>query len=246
MKNRKPNAEWQNGLQHLLAVIDLCQDYTKSLGPRSSEISGIWSASLFLRSVVAMNAVLVLIKFGLNDDAAIIIRTIFEIELQLGAIKEQPELATQLVQRTEAFRCGRLKAFINAITEGREMPEGITKEAMTERRDQIRAAIKNGPLEKKRTLRYEYQTVYSLLSDIAHVSPMGLAHYLQDDDTTGKLRVNPNGSLLAPEYLMALAATTQLHILDLVASILKDDAPPKTEELRKQNGAIIQRTKAEK
>jgi hypothetical protein len=84
-----------------------------------------------------MNAVLVLIKFGLNDEAAIIIRTIFEIELQLGAIKEQPELATQLVQRTEAFRCGRLKAFINAITEGREMPEGITKEAMTERRDQI-------------------------------------------------------------------------------------------------------------
>ena len=152
MKNRKPSAEWQNGLQHLLAVIDLSQDYTKSLAPCSSEISGIWSASLFLRSVVAMNAVLVLIKFGLNDDAAIIIRTIFEIELQLGAIKEQPDLAAQLVQRAEAFRCGRLKAFINAITEGREMPEGITKEAMTERRDQIRAAIKNGLLEKKRTL----------------------------------------------------------------------------------------------
>jgi hypothetical protein len=79
----RADAEWQNNLQHLLDLCDLCVDYNKSLGPRSSDISGIWSASLFLRSIPALNAVIVLVKFRLNDDAAIIIRTMFEIELQL-------------------------------------------------------------------------------------------------------------------------------------------------------------------
>ena len=146
------NAELWNGLQHLIAVRDLCKDYNDSIGPRSSEFSEIWSASLSLRSVVALDAVIALIQLGLNDDAAVIIRTMFEIELQLGTIKEEPEFATLLGQRTEAFRSGRLKAFIKAITEGREMPEGVTKEALIEQREEIRAAIKNW-VTKRRSLR---------------------------------------------------------------------------------------------
>lgn len=50
-------------------------------GSRSSEFSDIWSAGLFLRSLVALNAVIALIQLGLNDDAAVIIRTMLEIEL---------------------------------------------------------------------------------------------------------------------------------------------------------------------
>jgi hypothetical protein len=239
--------EWQNNLQHLLDVRDLCEEYNKSLGSRSSEISGIWSTSLFLRLIATLNAVMVLIKFRLNDDAAIIIRTMFEIELQLGAIKEQPEFSTQLVQRTEAHRRNRLEAFIESR---REMPEGITKEAMAEQIAQISAAgipadITKRQLAKKAGLLYEFQTLYSLLSDIAHVSPMGLAYYLEKDAISGKIRLNPNGSLLSPEYLIGLAGATQLNILDLVGSILGDAPPPKAEELRRQNGAILHRIKTE-
>ena len=239
--------EWHNNLKHLLDVRNLCEEYNKSLGSRSSEISGLWSASLFLRSIVALNAAIVLIKLRFNDDAAIIIRTMFEIELQLGAIKEQPELAVQLVRRTDAYRCDRLKAFIETK---REMPKGITREAMAEEIAKIRAAgipaaITKSQLAKNAGLAYEYQTLYSLLSDVAHVSPMGLAHYLEKDTTTGKIKLNPNGSLLCPEYLMALAAATQLNILDLVVTILRDAPPRKAEELRKQNGAILHRIKTE-
>ncbi len=233
--------------KHLLAIRDLCQEYSSALGSRRSEISGIWSASLFLRSIAALNAVILLIEHGLNDDAAIIIRTMFEIELQLGAIKEHPELAARLVQRTEAYRCDRLKAFIES---SREMPGGITREAMAEQIAQIRgagipSAVHKSELAKKAALLYEYQTLYSLLSDVAHVSPMGLAHYLQKDATSGKIRLNPNGSLLSPEYLIALAAATQLNILDLIVGILKDTPLPKAEELRRQNGSILHRIKTE-
>jgi len=239
------SSEWQNNLQHLLYIRDLCVDYNKSLGSRSSDISGIWSASLFLRSIATLNAVIVLLKFRLNDDAAIIIRTMFEIELQLDAIKEQPELATQLVQRTEAHRRNRLEALTGSK---REMPEGITRDAMAEQIAKINAEgvpadVKKVQLAKKAGLLYEFQTLYSLLSDIAHVSPMGLAHYLEKDATTGKLRLNPNGSLLSPEYLIGLAGATQLNILDLVVSILGDVPPPKAEELRKLNRAILHRIK---
>src|ERR1700736_5248334 len=94
--------------QHILSMRDPCQEDSSVLGSRRSEISGNWSASLFVRSIAALNAVVLLIEHGLNDDAAIIIRTMFEIELQLGAIKEHPELAARLVQRTEAYRCDRL------------------------------------------------------------------------------------------------------------------------------------------
>ncbi len=249
MNDSTPSGQQESiaNFQHLLAIRDLCEDYNKAIGTRRSEISGIWSASLFLRSLAALNSVILLIKFRLNDDAAIIIRTMFEIELQLGAIKEHPELATRLVQRTQAYRCGRLKAFIEGK---REMPEGITKEAMAEQIGQIRAAgipsdVKKSELAKKAGLLYEYQTLYSLLSDVAHVSPMGLAHYLEKDATSGKIRLNPNGSLLCPEYLMALAAATQLNILDLIVGILRDTPPPRAEELRRLNGSILHRIKTE-
>ena len=52
--------------------------------------------------------------------------------------------------------------------------------------------------------------------------------------------MNPNGSLLDPEYLMVLAAATQLNILDLAVNILNDVPPSGVEELRRQNSAKIQ------
>jgi hypothetical protein len=72
-----------------------------------------------------------------------------------------------------------------------------------------------------------------------------LAHYLEKDAASGKIRLNPNGSLLSPEYLIGLAGATQLNIVDLVVGILKDTPPPKVEELRQQNGAILYKIRAE-
>jgi Family of unknown function (DUF5677) len=54
---------------------------------REGRILMVYAASLFLRSVVALNAAILLIQSKFYDDAAIIIRTLFEIELQLSAIK---------------------------------------------------------------------------------------------------------------------------------------------------------------
>ena len=50
---------------------------------------------LFLRSVVALKSVLVLIHNHAVDDAGIIVRTIFEIEFQLGAIKNDRQIAVR-------------------------------------------------------------------------------------------------------------------------------------------------------
>jgi hypothetical protein len=74
---------------------------------------------------------------------------------------------------------------------------------------------------------------------------MGLANYLQKDPTTGKINLNPNTSLLSSRYLMALAAATELNIVDLTVSILKDPPLVKAKELRKQNGAILYKINAE-
>jgi hypothetical protein len=126
-------------------VRDLCEDYNKSIGQRKSELSGVWSVSLFLRSIPALNAVILLIKFRLYDDAAIIIRTMFEIELQLGAINAEPGIATRLVQGTQTHREKRLKALIERR---KALPSGITEQAMTEQIAEISAA--NIPAEIKK------------------------------------------------------------------------------------------------
>ena len=123
-RGRRWTSDWLQGFQHLLDVCHLCEEYKKSLGLRESDVSGIWSAALFLRSVVALDAVTVLVESDLNDDAAIIIRTMFEIESQLGAIKEQPELATRLIQQTERDRLKRIEAMIESK---RELPEGVSR-----------------------------------------------------------------------------------------------------------------------
>jgi hypothetical protein len=228
--------------KHLVEVLEICQDYNKSMGKRNSDYSAIWAATVFLRSIGALDSTVLLIRAGAYDDAAILIRTLFEIELQLGAIKAEPELATRLVTDTEKHREKRLEAIGQR---GNELPGGVTQEAVAAELAEIKAANIPGAIQKRQLaekskdpeLVYAYDTIYSLLSDVAHVSPMGLAKYLQKDASTGIIELNPNTSLFSPGYLMALAAATQLNVLDLVTAIRRDPSP--TQELRKQNGAIL-------
>jgi hypothetical protein len=237
--------ELQSFFDHLESVRDLCQDYNKTIGERSTEMSVIWSVTLFLRSIVALNAVILLIKNKFYDDTASIIRTLLEIELQLAAIKTDPEIAKQLVATTEKYREKRLKAISER---GNQLPGGVTQEAVAEQLAQIRASGIPSEIQKRqlaeksqdKELLYVYDTVYRLLSDVAHASATGLANYLEKDPSTGKLRLNPNSSLLSPGYLIALAAATQLNILDLTMHILGDPSA-RVNELRKRNGAILAR-----
>jgi hypothetical protein len=229
--------EDRSDLQHVLAVYRLSHKYSGTIGSRRASISGL----LFERSIVALNSAIILIRAAAYDDAAILIRTLFEIEFQLGVIKADPNVAVKLGEATEKFRGRRLHALIQRK---RKFPEGIT-EAL---REQSEKALSSGAakppaieLAKMAGLSYEYDTFYSLLSEIAHVTPKGLAHYLIEDPVSGKREVNPKGSLLAPEYLIVLAAATQLNILDLAAQILNDTHPPEYEELRTQNGELISR-----
>ncbi|MBV8279555.1 MAG: hypothetical protein JO170_30420 [Verrucomicrobia bacterium] len=94
------------------------------------------------------------------------------------------------------------------IEYNRPLPQGVTQEAMAAelqklRQTEIPADVKKRHLAKKADLLYEYDTLYSLLSDIAHVSPMGLSHYIRQDPESKKYRFNSTGSLLSPEYAMA-------------------------------------------
>ncbi len=112
------------------------------------------------------------------------------------------------------------------------------------RAGQIPHGIQKRQLAEKAGLGYEHSTLYSILWDIAHVSAMGLAHYAEQHAKSGKVTFKSDGSLLGPVYLMALAAATQLNILDLVASLLKHALPSGVDDVRRQNGAILHNVKA--
>ena len=128
------------------------------LGSRVTDISKLWSISLFTRSIVALNSAIILIKERANDGAAILVRTLFEIEFQLGAIKADPGIAARLIKATGKFRGGRLRALIESK---HELPQGITEEAVREQLDiagSIGAANVNIiELAEKAGLSYEYK-----------------------------------------------------------------------------------------
>src|SRR5260370_10522265 len=139
-----PTTERDGDLKDVLAVLKVCDEYNGALGVRISDISGLWSASLFVRSIVALNSVITLIRAKANDDAAIIVRTMFEIEFQLGAIKAEPNIATDLIKRTEAYRGARLRALIKSK---RALPRGIKEEGINRWRstkDLNASAVRSG------------------------------------------------------------------------------------------------------
>jgi uncharacterized protein DUF5677 len=95
-------------------------------------------------------------------------------------------------------------------------------------------------LAKKAELENEYRTFYSALSDIAHVSPVGLRHYMEEGDAPGSYRSNSSGSLFSPELVMALASATELEILKIVKQIRADPGDEKLQILVLENGQIIE------
>src|SRR5262245_53924402 len=169
-----------------------------------------------MRSVVAIKSALILIHHDAVDDAAIIVRTVFEIEFQLGAINSDRQIAVRLIQGAEGARLKRLKRFGDS---GRPLPEGMTAEEINRQLEQakeIASELKKKFLAEQANLENEYGTFYSALSEIAHVSPVGLRHYLEEGDSLGSYRINSSGSLFNPELIMALASATELEILKIV------------------------------
>jgi hypothetical protein len=194
---------------------------------------------LFIRSVVATKSILILILHDAVDDAAIILRTIFEIEFQLGAIKSDREIAVRLIQASEAGRLKRLKRFFDS---GRPLPEGMTEEEINRQLEQAKETGKELQkifLAKAANLENEYRIFYSALSDAAHVSPVGLRHYLEEGDAPGSYRTNSSRSLFSPELVMALAGATELETLKIVKQIRGDAGDEKLEALALENGQII-------
>lgn len=102
-----------------------CSNYIASWSSKAIPVDKIWCDVLFMRSVVAIKSALILIHHDAVDDAAIIVRTVFEIEFQLGAIKSDPQMAVRLIQGAEGARLKRLKRFRDS---GRPLPEGVTAE----------------------------------------------------------------------------------------------------------------------
>jgi hypothetical protein len=189
-----------------------------------------------MRSVVALRSVLGLIDNDAVDDAGIIVRTMFEIEFQLGAIKKDRQIAIQLIGWTEVARLRRLKyrplfegmtseELERQLGEAREFGKKLTKEALADKADRNK----------------KYRTFYSALSDIAHVSPVGLRHYIVEGDTPGSFRVGPSGSLYSPELVMVLASSTQLEILKIIREMRQDSFDQELHVLEQESGEIIRR-----
>ena len=236
---RKRSSDWKKVFKHLSDVQRYCSDYIASWGSQAIPIDRIWCDVLFMRSVVALKSVLILIHNDAVDDAAIIVRTIFEIEFQLGAIKKDRQIAVRLIQGSELSRLKRLKSFADS---GRALPEGITKEGITQQLEEAKktaSELQKIFLAEQADLKNEYRTFYSALSDAAHVSPVGLRHYLEQGDAAGSYRINSSGSLFSPELVMALASATELEILKIVKQIRGDAGDEKLEALALENGQII-------
>lgn len=76
--------------------------------------------------------------------------------------------------------------------------EGIDRQL--EEAKGIGEELKKRFLAKQANLDNEYATFYSALSDIAHVSPVGLRHYVEElgdvkGDAPKSIRINSSGSL---------------------------------------------------
>jgi Family of unknown function (DUF5677) len=198
-----------------------------------------------MRSVVALKSVLILIHNDAVDDAGIIVRTIFEIEFQLGAIKNDRQIAVRLVQDAEGARLKRLKRFRDSK---RPLPEGMTAEGIDRQLEEakgIAKELKKKFLAEQAKLENEYNIFYSALSDISHVSPVGLRHYLEEGDAPGSYRINSSGSLFSPQLVMALASATELNILLIIREMRAAPDDQELQALLLEDGQIIDSVRQE-
>jgi hypothetical protein len=211
-----------------------CRDYISSWGPQATQVDMVWCHVLFMRSVAALRSTLVLIDHDAVDDAAIIVRAMFEIEFQLGAIKKDRKIAIQLIGWAEVARLTRLK--------NRPLPEGMTSEEVERKLGEAREfgkKLTKEALAQKADLNKEYRSFYSPLCEIAHTSPVGLRHYTVEGDAPGSLRVCPNGSLYSPEMVMALASSTELEILSIIREMRADPVDQEFQDLLLEDEQII-------
>jgi hypothetical protein len=240
----KRSPEWERGFRHLSSVQQYCYNYIASWGPAAAPVDRVWCDALFMRSVVALRSVVVLIHHDALDDAAIILRTMLEIEFQLGAIKADRQIAVRLIEAAEGARLKRLRRFRDSE---RPLPEGMSAEAIDrqlEKAKEIASELKKRFLAKQAQLENEYDTHYSVLSDIAHVSPVGLRNYFEELDEVkgevpGNIRINSGRSLLSAEFVMALASATQLEIVSIIRAMRSAPADQELQALLMENGQII-------
>jgi len=155
----------------------------KSLDQPSSDVRKIYPTALLLRVWTASQAIRSLLRDGFNDDAFAGVRTMLEIEFQLSAISKKPELTKQLVRENEHYRGRRLQ---NLLKHKIKLPDEFQEseiEVEIQRIEAEQKALGAKPLTKREIAKVgecltDFETIYSYLSDIVHVSPMGLAEYV--------------------------------------------------------------------
>jgi hypothetical protein len=237
-ENPKRSPEWTRGFKHLSTVQGYCSNYITSWDSQAVPIDRIWCNALFIRSVVALKSVLVLIHNDAVDDAAIIVRSLFEIEFQVGAIKNDSHVAIQLIGWTEVGRLLRLKG---SSDQNGPLPEGMTAEQLKQKLEEAREfgkKLTKEALAGKADRSKEYDRFYRALSEIAHTSAIGLRHYFEET-APGNLTISPKGSLYPADLVMALASSTQLEILKIVRELREDPMDADLQPLLLENGQII-------
>jgi hypothetical protein len=217
-------ADYSDLFELLADVHSFCLEYINGLQLSSSEIRTVYPTALLLRSWTASQAAASLLYNGFNDEAFATVRTMLEIEFQLSAIQHEPEITERLVRDNEIYRRRRLKKLLEHKI---QLPAEFQREDVEAeiQRIELEQAM-NPPLTKSEVAKSgkcikDYDTLYSYLSDVDHVSPLGLAEYVELDSST-KIATLCYGTSPFPIYYAFLwTSSIQLKSLALAAIVLK-------------------------
>jgi hypothetical protein len=166
-----------------------------------------------------------------------------EIEFQLAAISHKPDLTDRLVRENEIYRKKRLE---NLLEHGIELPAGVQREDVEAeiRHLELQQAVSGKGTLKKRELAElggslkDYDTLYSYLCDVDHVTPTGLAEYLEVDPSNGTAKLRYGTSPYPIYYAFLWTSSILLKSIAIVSVILEKDVPKAFEDLNRRHTSL--------
>ena len=183
---------------------------------------------------------------GFNDEAFAAVRTMLEIEFQLSAIRNKPEIMERLVRDNEIFRKRRMR---NLLKHKVRLPDNFQEsdvQAEIERLEAEQLISGKEALQKKEVAEIggclkDYETLYSYLSDVDHVSPIGLAEYVEVHPTRKIANLRYGTTPFPIPYAFLWNSSILLKSLALVCIILNKSLPGEYSDLDKRHSDLWQK-----
>ena len=166
-----------------------------------------------------------------------------EIEFQLSAIWKKPAITVQLVRENEIFRRRRLQ---NLLKRKITLPANFQESDVTAEMQKLKAeqAVSgNNPLSKWEIANVggcqkDYETLYSYLCDIDHVSPSGLAEYVEVYPVSKVAKLCYGNTPLPIQYAFLWNSSILLRSLNLASIVLGKGLPETFAELNERHSKL--------